>query len=119
VPGLAAKPVIDIQISVARKVGWVFERVGELPPVFAANLRWLARYRHPRCGRREDVAARLRKVFARPAPLLAGAAGAGETLGVLPVLYHLMWRRVLVADLEAAPLGPDTMVSRGENGRTR
>lgn len=116
--GPADADAFAMTAAACAQVGWVFERVGELPPVFAGNLRWLARYRHPRCGRREDVAERLRNVFVRPAPLLAGAAEAGETLGVLPVLYHLMWRRVLVADLEAAPLGPGTVV-RAVDGRTR
>jgi hypothetical protein len=29
------------------QVGWRFRRVGVLDPVFAANVRWLAGYRHP------------------------------------------------------------------------
>jgi hypothetical protein len=33
------------------QVGWRFRRVGVLDPVFAANVRWLAGYRHPRCYR--------------------------------------------------------------------
>jgi hypothetical protein len=46
-------------------VGWEFRRVGALEAVFAANVRWLSRYRHRRCGRREDLAGRLLEVFAR------------------------------------------------------
>ena len=30
---------------------------------------------------------------------MAGAAAAGDPLAVLPVLFHLMWRHVLAADL--------------------
>ncbi len=32
-------------------VGWSYRRVGVLDPVLAANLRWLAGYRHSRCLR--------------------------------------------------------------------
>jgi hypothetical protein len=38
------------------EVGWVFRRVGALDPVLVGNVRWLSRYRHPRCGRQVDVA---------------------------------------------------------------
>lgn len=30
------------------EVGWAYQRVGELDPIRAGNLRWLAGYRHPR-----------------------------------------------------------------------
>ena len=49
-------------------------------------------------GRPRSPAA-LREAFAGPAPLLAGAAEAGDPLAVLPALFHLMWRQELVADL--------------------
>ncbi len=91
-------------------VGWSFQRVGTVAPVLAANVRWLSRYRHPRCGRREDVAGRLLEVFATPRRLLDGAVAVADTLVVLPVLYHLLWRRVLVADLVSAPLGSSSVV---------
>ncbi len=32
-------------------VGWMFRRAGGPSPVLAANVRWLAGYRHPRCLR--------------------------------------------------------------------
>jgi hypothetical protein len=108
-----------VTAAACEQVGWVFERVGEMPPVFVANVRWLSRYRHPRCGRREDVAERLLEVFARPTRLLIGADGAGERLGVLPVLYHLMWRGILVADLDSAPLGAATLVRSAAEGSPR
>ena len=80
-----------------------------------ANLRWLAGYRHPRCYRRE-IAERLCEVFAEPEPLFAGADAVGGRVGVLPVLFHLMWRQVLVADLDAAPLGAGAMVELAVGG---
>jgi hypothetical protein len=80
-----------------------------LDPVFIANVRWLSRYRHDRCGGGQ-TAERLLEVFARPAPLLEGAAVVGDTLAVLPVLFHLMWQQVLTADLESGPLQPCALV---------
>jgi hypothetical protein len=91
--------------------GWRFIRVGVPDPVRTANVAWLARYRHRRCGS-PDVARMLLKVFEEPAPLMAGAAAAGDPLPVLPVLFHLMWRHVLVADL-AVRLTAETLVSAG------
>jgi hypothetical protein len=57
--------------------GWRFRRVGVPDPVRTANVAWLARYRHQRCGSL-DVARLLLKAFAEPAPLMAGAAAAGD-----------------------------------------
>lgn len=91
-------------------VGWEFRRVGVVDPVLAANVRWLSRYRHPRCAGRPGIADALRRAFAAPAPLLAGAAAAGDSLAVLPVLFHLAWRQELAADLVSGPLGPETAV---------
>jgi hypothetical protein len=91
--------------------GWGFRRAGVPDPVRVANVAWLARYRHQRCGS-PDVARLLLKVFAGPAPLMAGATAAGDPLAVLPVLFHLMWQHVLVADL-AVRLTAETLVGAG------
>ena len=99
-----------VTASACQTVGWRFRRVGAVASVFAANVRWLSRYRHPRCGRREDVAARLVEVFAQPTALFEGADRAGDRLVSLPVLFHLLWRRVLTADLAGALLSPGTVV---------
>ncbi len=79
-------------------VGWAYRLVGAPDPVFAANLRWLAGYRHPRHLVRLG-ARRLLEVFATPRPLLEGARSAGEPIAVLPVLYHLLWLQRLAVDL--------------------
>jgi hypothetical protein len=50
--------------------GWRFIRVGVPDPVQTANVAWLSRYRHQRCGS-PDVARLLLKVFAEPVPLMA------------------------------------------------
>ncbi|MGW0547519.1 TnsA-like heteromeric transposase endonuclease subunit [Streptomyces altiplanensis] len=93
-----------------RQAGWGFARVGVPEEALLANVRWLSRYRHPRC-RRGPVVDRLREVFAEPASLLAGADAAGDRLETLPVLFHLLWLRELVADgLAFTLLGPSTIV---------
>jgi hypothetical protein len=79
--------------------GWRFARAGVPDPVRTANVAWLSRYRHQRCGS-PDVTRLLLEVFAEPAPLMAGAAAVGDQLAVLPVLFHLLWRHVLTADLD-------------------
>jgi hypothetical protein len=91
--------------------GWGFRRAGVPDPVWTANIAWLARYRHQRCSS-QDVARLLLEVFAEPGPLMAGAAAAGDPMAILPVLFHLMWRHVLTADL-AVRLTAESVVSLG------
>jgi hypothetical protein len=91
-------------------VGWEFQRVGVPDPVLAANLRWLARYRRSRCGRRPDIAEELVRVFREPAPLRVAAAEVGDPLVVLPVLFHLLWSGVLTVDLESELLRSGSLV---------
>jgi hypothetical protein len=98
-------------------LGWEFRRVGEIAPVLAGNVRWLARYRHPRCAGGEETSRRLREVFAGSTPLRAGAAEVGDPLATLPALFHLMWRQDLVADLAQTRLGPATLVRAAALGR--
>jgi len=86
-------------------VGWRYRRVGELDAVFAANLPWLAGYRHARCRQRDRVIALL-KVFTRPQELLACVRAVGDPVAVLPALFHLLWTRELSTDLTSAVLGP-------------
>jgi hypothetical protein len=50
-------------------------------------------------------------VLAEPRPLLTATNAADDRLAVLPVLYHLMWRHVITAELQTEPLGPGTLVS--------
>lgn len=87
---------------------WRYAVWDRLDGVVVANQKWLAGYRHPRCFNAQ-VADRLLEVFARPRPLWEGAALAGDPLGTLPVLYHLLWKRLLVMDLSLV-LSERTMV---------
>ena len=95
--------------------GWGFRRVGLIDAVLLANMRWLAGYRHPR-HLVEATALGLWEAFAVPGLLLAGAEAVGDRLAVLPVLYHLLWRGWLVAELRDRPLGPDALVRRDSRG---
>ena len=83
------------------RVGWRYRLVHAPDEFLVANVRWLAGYRHPR-HHRPEVAARLTESFARPRPLMAGAEMTGDPLGVLPVLYHLLWRGLLRVELTVA-----------------
>jgi hypothetical protein len=89
--------------AMAGQAGWGYDRVGGLPPVRAANLRWLAGYRHPRYAR-PTVMASLAEVFAVPGPLRAGAVEVGDPVAVLPVLFAMLWRGGLAADLDSRVL---------------
>jgi TnsA-like endonuclease N terminal len=107
----------EVTARACARAGWQFRRVGVTDPVMTVNVRWLSRYRHQRCAGTPEVAGALRRAFAGPACLLAGAAGAGDNLAVLPVLFHLMWRRVLEADLGSGPLNSATVVRLAAGAR--
>src|SRR5664280_1744318 len=67
-------------------------------PVLAANVRWLAGYRHPR-NAQPEVTAALREAFTVPGALMDGAQQVGDPIAILPVLFHLLWSQVLTVDL--------------------
>jgi hypothetical protein len=90
-------------------LGWRYEVAGAPPDALLANLRWLAGYRHPR-HHLPDIAAALRAAFAAPAGLLDGAEDVGDPIAVLPVLFHLLWRRELHTDLRR-PMHPEVVVT--------
>ena len=72
-------------------------------------------YRHPR-HRLPEIAQLLRHAFSTPTPLLAGQQAAGDSIAVLPVLFHLLWCQELSADL-STPLHQDTVVTLAGAGR--
>lgn len=90
-------------------LGWRYQVASATNPIVTANVWWLAGYRHPR-HHLLAVVAMLRQVFAEPCGLMAGAEQVGEPVAVLPVLFHLLWRHDLHADL-SVPLHPDTIVT--------
>jgi hypothetical protein len=97
-------------------VGWGYRRVGVVDPVLAANVRWLSGFRHRRCGNAPAGSELVRRVAAGPVTVADLAGCAGDRLAVLPVLYHLLWRGVLAADLAGAPLSGRTVVWAGLAG---
>jgi hypothetical protein len=83
-----------------REVGWQYRLVTERDPLWLANLRWLAGYRHPRCYR-ETLVATLLEVFATARPLIEGTRRVGDPIAVLPTVFHLLWTGLLHTDLTA------------------
>jgi hypothetical protein len=55
-------------------------------------------------------------VFAGPTPLLAGAAAVGEPLAVLSVLFGMLWRGELAADLDTCRLSRFSADSQARMG---
>ena len=105
-----------VTAAACKSVGWGYRRVGAPDPVLAANVRWLAGYRHRRCLREEHRAGLL-EAFSGPAPLLAGARAVGDPIAVLPSLFHLLWAGVLAASLSPALLDGASVVSVSGSGR--
>jgi hypothetical protein len=95
-------------------LGWGYAVCGAMDPVVAANHRWIAGYRHPRCGE-PGTEARLLEAFSYGLGLMEGAEAAGDPLATLPALFHLMWRRELTADLSLV-LSDRTVVRRAGRG---
>jgi hypothetical protein len=94
-------------------LNWRYAVWDRLEGVVVANQKWLAAYRHPRCYS-EPVAQRLLELFTQPRPLMDGAELAGDPLGTLPVLYHLLWTRRLLMDLSLV-LSDRTIVRAAPN----
>ncbi|MFI6724728.1 TnsA-like heteromeric transposase endonuclease subunit [Streptomyces atratus] len=98
------------------QAGWGFERVGVPDAVLLANVRWLSRYRHPRCLH-GPVVNRLRAALSAPVPLMIGADAAGDRLETLPGLFHLLWLQEVAAEgLAVELLGPSTIVRLADGG---
>jgi hypothetical protein len=76
--------------------------------VLVANVTWLSGYRHPRHDHPE-LGGLLREAFTGGEMLLAGAQKAGDPIRCLPVLFHLLWRGDLSADV-SVPMHDATVV---------
>ncbi|WP_326794077.1 TnsA-like heteromeric transposase endonuclease subunit [Streptomyces sp. NBC_01808] len=95
--------------AVCARVGWVYRRLEPPPAVAAANLRWLAGYRHPGNQGPPELRAALAEAFAGPGPLADGAAAVGDPLRVLPAVYHALWCGHLTTPLDE-PLHEEALV---------
>lgn len=107
----ADQDVFEATAALCASVGWGYQRLGGLASVHAANLRWIAGYRHPRCCRDEFAADSLARLQAAGSQSLRELASAiGDPVCVLPTVFHLMWRHQITTDLVTTPLHLDTMV---------
>ncbi len=103
------------------EIGWAYRRLPPLADVPAANLKWLAGYRHPRNAGRPGLTAAVLKEFARPRPLITGAEAAGDPIEVLPAVFHALWHGQLTTGLdtplhERVLVGPPGWSGPGKTG---
>jgi len=114
------RPEVVLQHSrtaaVCRRLGWAYDMVGEPPAQRWANVSWLAGYRRPVYLGAELIDG-LVELACDPIRLgdLVGAAPVAEI--ARPVVFHLLWRGLLVADLDSGPLRDSTVVRAWEPGR--
>ncbi|MBB6421411.1 hypothetical protein HDC93_007044 [Streptomyces sp. AK010] len=97
------------------QAGWSYRRLEPLEKILAANLKWLAGYRHPRNAGRPRLAAAVREAFAQPRPLIEGAEAVGDPIEVLPAVFHALWHGHLTTSLDI-PLNERVLVSTGAGG---
>jgi hypothetical protein len=98
-----------VTAAACQVTGWAFRLVGEPDPVWAANLRWLAGYRHPRFAD-PDLEERLATAFVEPRPLAEAARQVGDPIRVLPAMFHMLWLGRLTGNL-SRPLGNGTILT--------
>lgn len=108
--GPAAAEAAAVMARACTSVGWEYRNLGVIDPVWAANVRWLAGYRHRRCFAADHASLLLQEVLRAPLPLADAVRAVGDPIGVLPVVFHLIWTGVLVTDLRSAPLAGDCVV---------
>jgi hypothetical protein len=101
-------------------IGWTYRRLPPLADVLAANLKWLAGYRHPRNAGRQGLMAAVLEAFTRPRPLIEGTEAVGDPIEVLPCVFHALWHSRLTAGLDT-PLHERVLVrprGRSDPGKT-
>ncbi|MEW2120890.1 TnsA-like heteromeric transposase endonuclease subunit [Streptomyces sp. NPDC005474] len=107
----------EVVAAAAASVGWQYRIARPPDPVLAANLGWLAGYRHPRY-KGAELAGRVAEAFQRPRPLIEGVGDLGDPAEVLPVVFHALWNGDLSAPLDA-PLHERVTVTVSGAGRRR
>ena len=98
----------DATARLCASVGWEYRRLGGAS---LANVRWLAGYRHPRCGRAPESASVLGALASDSALTIRSlAARVGDPLVVLPTIFHLLWRQQINTDLATHSLHLDSRI---------
>ncbi len=105
-----AREAFESTVALCDRAGWTYRRVGDQPPIRAANLRWLAGYRNPRNRRQEFVTDLISLLALSPKAIGDAALAVGEPILVLPTLYHLLWTHEIEADVDSAPIGEHTLM---------
>lgn len=99
--GVRARQAEAVLMDACAQVGWSYRRLETPYRKVAANVRWLAGYRHPRHRGGEGVQAAVRDAFVRPRPLMEGVRAVGDPLAVLPCVFHALWAGRLSVPLSA------------------
>ncbi len=84
-------------LDLAHYLNWNYSTQSEPPPALRANINWLAGYRRHPPGFELYATTLVQQASYRPtiAQLLAGA---GPPPFVLPVFFHLLWKRQIEFD---------------------
>lgn len=107
--GARAQGAAQVLQAACAAVGWSYRRLAAPDPVTEANLRWLAGYRHPRNAGSPELLAAMAGAFAVPRPLAEGVSAVGDSLQVLPAVYHALWSGTLTIRLDE-PLHEQALV---------
>ncbi|MET7695125.1 TnsA-like heteromeric transposase endonuclease subunit [Streptomyces sp. NPDC005483] len=105
----AWKAATVLQAACAQ-AAWTYRRLKPLEDILAANLKWLAGYRHPRNAGRLGLMPAVLEAFTRPRPLIEGAETVGDPIEVLPAVFHALWHGQLTTPLDV-PLQERALVS--------
>jgi hypothetical protein len=98
--GERARKAAEAVAQACADLGWTYRRLPPLDDVLAANLKWLAGYRHPRNAGRLGLMAAVIEAFTRPRPLIEGTEAIGDPIEVLPCVFHALWHGQLTACLD-------------------
>lgn len=106
----------ELTRKACNEICWQYQVFTEPDPIFTANLRWLAGYRHDRFAPDVKVYDRITEAFTTPMSLALGVRDAASILNnpespLLAHTYHLMWKQDLHTDLYT-PLRMDRKVWR-------
>lgn len=104
--------VFDATAAACARVGWDYQRLGDITPLLAANVRWLSGYRHPRCRTEHIADGLIERATASEVDLGALVRAVGNPVVVLPCLFHLLWSGELAADIRTRRLSMNSPVQR-------